>query len=443
MKTTGLRIAVFPLGSAIKLKKENIKRNDGSIEYYKTVWALTHNANVEQVIILQKSDWDKLTDEEKADLDPRGVIFDVYTEFGLRTPNLSGNIPEDEWEKYKNVWEAMEANNFPQPDFGIGFLAQGYTIVNMPNFLFKKTDPTQKNSVLAMTGRYAAPMVYYLNMSKLPYFVIATDPRYCTRKLKRRDSANRPLEFISQYNDVCEFTAITEHDPYSPEIMTPIKVTYSGIERLGLVGEKAVAPDNDRPIKFAISAMQSSYGEAATKDFRFDELKKWVLSQPGADDYHIYGKWTTHFTEGYPQFKGLLSHTEIDDTFIKTRYTLVIPIRPDWVTGKYVEMIRVGCLPFFHPKYDTQFSTLPKDHFLRVKDPADMYKKMQYLDENPEARIKLVKELQVKFLLGVRKGDFFADILDRFLKKHELPYSIAPAYTDELKRTVKKTVKLF
>ena len=80
------------MGSAIKLKKDNIKRNDGSIEYYKAVWALTHNANVDQVLIVQKSDWDKLTDEEKADLDPRGVIFDVYSELGLRTPNLSGNI---------------------------------------------------------------------------------------------------------------------------------------------------------------------------------------------------------------------------------------------------------------------------------------------------------------------------------------------------------------
>ena len=441
MKTTGLRIAIFPMGSAIKLKKDNIKRNDGSIEYYKAVWALTHNANVDQVLIVQKSDWDKLTDEEKADLDPRGVIFDVYSELGLRTPNLSGNIPDDEWGKYTNVYDALK--DLPQPDFGIGFLAQGYTIVNMPNFLYKKTDPTKKNSVLAMTGRYAAPIVYYLNMTKLPYFVIATDPRYCTRKLKRRDSANRPLEFISQYNDVCEFTAITEHDPHSPEIMTPIKITYSGIERLGLVGERAVAPDNERTIKFAISAMQSSYGENATKDFRFDELKKWVLDQPDSEDYHIYGRWTDYFTKDHQQFKGLIPHTEIDEAFINTRYTLVIPIRPDWVTGKYVEMIRVGCLPFFHPKYDTQFSTIPKDHFLRVKDPADMYNKIKYLDENPEARIKLVKELQVKFLLGVRQGDFFADILDTFLKKHDLPFSIAPGYTEELKRVVKKTVKLF
>jgi hypothetical protein len=286
-------------------------------------------------------------------------------------------------------------------------------------------------------------MVHYLNTTKLPYFVIATDPRYCPHKLKRRDVANRPLEFISQFNENCEFTSISEYKSEAPETSSNIPITYTGIERINLVCEQVVAPDNERPIKFAISAMQSSYGENTTKDYRFDELKKWVLDQPDSQDYHIYGKWIEFFTKDHPQFKGMIAHTEIDETFSKTRYTLVIPIRANWVTGKYVEMLRVGCVPFFHPQYDTQCSTVPADHFLRVKDPADMYKKIQHLEENPEARIKLVKELQVKFLLGVRKGDFFANILNTCLEKHDLPYRLSPAYSDELKRVVKKSVKLF
>lgn len=441
MKSTGLRIAVFPIGSIVKFKKEHLKRSDGSVEYYKTIWSLTHNANVEQVIILQKSDWDKLTDEEKADVDPRGVIFDVYSHYGLKTANPKDRDDVNEMMKYKNLQEAMK--DFPVPDFGVGFLAQGFASVNIPLFMPKKKDPTGKNMVLSMTLRYSAPIVHYLNTTNMPYFVISTDPRYVAHKIKRRDVANRPLEFISQYNETCTFTSISSYDPDAPETPTNIPITYTGIERINLVCESVVPPDNDRPIKFAISAMQSSYGENATKDYRFDELKKWVLSQPDSGDYHIYGKWIEHFTKDYPQFKGLLSHTEIDDTFSKSRYTLVIPIRPNWVTGKYVEMLRVGCLPFFHPHYDTQFSTIPRDHFLRVATPQDMYKKIQQLEENPEMRIKLVKELQVKFLLGVRKGDFFANILNVMLTKHGLPYSISPAYSDELKRTVKKTTKLF
>lgn len=441
MKTTGLRIAVFPIGSIVKFKKEHLKRNDGSVEYYKTIWSLTHNANVDQVIILQKSDWDKLTDEEKADVDPRGVIFDVYSHYGLKTANPKDKTDLVEIDKYKNMMEAMK--DFPVPDFGVGFLAQGFANVNIPLFLPKKKDPTGKNMVLSMTLRYSAPVVHYLNTTKMPYFVIATDPRYVSHKIKRRDVANRPLEFISQFNETCAFTSICKYESDAEETATNIPISYTGIERINLVCEQVISPETERPIKFAISAMQSSYGENATKDYRFDELKKWVLDQPDSLDYHIYGKWIEFFTKDRPQFKGLLSHYEIDDTFAKTRYTLVIPIRANWVTGKYVEMLRVGCLPFFHPHYDTQYSTIAKDHFLRVSGPQDMYKKIQQLEENPALRIKMVKELQMKFLLGVRKGDFFANILDEKLKKHNLPFSITPAYSDELKRTVKKTTKLF
>ena len=441
MKTTGLRIAVFPIGSIVKFKKEHLKRNDGSIEYHKTIWALTHNENVEQVIILQKSDWDKLNDEEKADIDPRGVIYDVYSTHGLKTANPKDRDDVKEWMKYDNVYESLK--DFPVADFGIGFLAQGFANVNIPLFLPKKKDPTGKNMVLSMTLRYSAPMIHYLNMTKMPFFVIATDPRYCPPKMKRRDVANRPLEFISQFDAECVFTSICEYKSEAEETPSTIPVSYTGIERINLVNEPVISPETERPIKFAISAMQSAYGEKTTKDYRFDELKKWVLDQPDSEDYHIYGKWIEFFTKDHSQFKGLIPHTEIDATFAKTRYTLVIPIRANWVTGKYVEMLRVGCVPFFHPQYDTQYHTVPADHFLRVKDPADMYKKIQYLDENPEARIKLVKELQVKFLLGVRKGDFFINILNEKLKKHNLPYSIAPGYTDELLRVMKKTVKLF
>jgi len=441
MKETGLRIAVMPIGSIVKFKKEHLKRSDGSVEYYKTIWALTHNANVEQIVILQKSDWDKLTDEEKADIDPRGVIYDVYSEHGLKTGNPKDKDDLAEWAKYTNVYEAVK--DMPTPDFAIAFLAQGFANVNIPLFLPKKKDPSGKNMVLSMTLRYSAPMIHYLNVTKIPYFVIATDPRYCPPKLKRRDVANRPLEFISQFNETCLFTSICEYKSEAEETMTEIPIRYTGIERINLVNEPIFPPDNDRPIKFAISAMQSSYGEKTTKDYRFDELKKWVLNQPGSEDYHIYGKWIEFFTKDNPQFKGMIAHTEIDSTFSKTRYTLVIPIRANWVTGKYVEMLRVGCLPFFHPHYDTQCSTVPKDHFLRVKDPQDMYKKIEYLEANPEKRIALVKELQIKFLLGVRKGDFFANLINESLTNHNLPFRLAPNYSDELKRVMKKTVKLF
>ena len=37
---------------------------------------------------------------------------------------------------------------------------------------------------------------------------------------------------------------------------------------------------------------------------------------------------------------------------------------------------------------------------------------MEYLDANPEKRIKLVKQLQLQLLKGVRKGEFLIDLIN-------------------------------
>jgi hypothetical protein len=49
-------------------------------------------------------------------------------------------------------------------------------------------------------------------------------------------------------------------------------------------------------------------------------------------------------------------------------------------------------------------------------------------------RIKLVKELQVKFLQGVRKGTFLADVFNPFLEKHNIPVVLGKEYSDEVLR---------
>ena len=56
-------------------------------------------------------------------------------------------------------------------------------------------------------------------------------------------------------------------------------------------------------------------------------------------------------------------------------------------------MLKMGVVPFLHPEYDTQFNAVSKDDFIRVKTPEEFYKKMQYLDENPEVDINQYKDI--------------------------------------------------
>jgi hypothetical protein len=439
MKSQDINVAIFPIGSVIKLKKEFLKRSDGSSEYYKLIWLLCRQEAISQVTLVQKSDWDKLSDEEKAELDPRGVIFDVYSEYALKTPQNVTNTTQPEATHY--LWETIK--DLPKPDFGIAFPAQGFAMINIPNFLPQLRDPSKLCAALNMTVRYAGPIVDYINRSNIKWYWIATDPRYCESKIKRRDVANVPLEILAQYNDTVELTTIDEYRNDSPETAKKINVVYTGIEKLNLVNENIVSPENERSNKFSIVAMQSSYGKDNIKDYRFNVLKKWVFKYDENNEAKVYGKWADIFTKDNPQFKGFIDHTEVDKMFENTRYTLVIPIRPNWVTSKYAEMLRVGVVPFLHPDYDTQHNVVPEDHFIRLKSPEDFYKKMQYLDENPEKRIALVKSLQVKLLKGVRKGEFVIEMLNKHNQANGIEVFIPFGFDETVKRTVKKTVKLF
>jgi hypothetical protein len=442
MKTENLKVAVFPIGSSMKFSKEKLKRSDGTSEYFKLIWALCRNSSVGEVWLLQRSDWKKLTFEEKVDIDPRGILRDIYSEFDVKVPpgrrqgpdgNLLPHTPEEQG-LYKDLWEKVK--DLGQPDFGLGFASQGLTMVNIPGIIPGIKDPTKMTSSLDMTVIYSAPIVHYLNMSKIPWFLIMTDPRYVKQKQKWRDFVNGPRECIAQYNYDIDFTHFdTYPEPTrGKEITEKLSLKYSGIEKMNLIGEEVCPPSTERDVKFSIVAMQSSYGKQEV-DYRLEALKKWILNQPNSENYHIYGKWDERFTKGYSQFQGYREPGEIDAIFKRTRYTLIIPIRPNWVTSKYAEMLRVGVVPFFHPDYDTQFSTLPKDHFLRVKTPQEMMEKIQQLEDNEPKRIALVKEIQMMFLQGVRKGSFLANVVNPFLERANVETRLGTGYSDEVLRT--------
>jgi hypothetical protein len=441
MKTENLKIAVFPIGSAMKFRKENIKRADGTSEYYKLFYGLVRNPNVSEVWLLQRSDWKKLTSDEKIEFDPRGVLRDIYTEFGVKVPPGRRQGPDgvliphtqEEQETYKDLWDKIK--DLEQPDFGIGFASQGLTMVNIPGIIPSIKDPSRMTGALDMTLIYGAPLVHYLNMSQIPWFMVLTDPRYIKKNQKWRDMINGPRECIAQYNSFINFTHFDTYPNPSTgtELTEPLTLTYSGIEKLNLIGETIISPDTKRNTKFAIVAMQSSYGKADV-DYRLEALKKWILNQPNSQDFKIYGKWDERFTKNYTQFQGYKTPEEIDAIFKDTRYTLIIPIRPDWVTSKYAEMLRVGVLPFFHPDYDTQYSLIPKDHYLRVKDAKEMFEKIEQMENDPTLRTKMVKALQLQFLQGVRKGEFLCDVINPFLERAEVNVRMAKGFSEEVLR---------
>lgn len=439
MENKNLRVAIFPIGSAIKFNKNRVKRSDGSLEYLNTFKILALNPSISELWILQRSDWKKLTDEEKIEIDPRGVIRDIYEEFKIVTSAETFKNSDGYDVTYKHLWDSIK--HLEQPHFGIGFTAQGLTNVNIPGIIRGIRNPNEMRKSLAMTAGYAAPVIHYLNMSSIPWFLSLPDPRYVSKNQKWRDLVNGPRSIISQYNETIKSTHFESYpiNDTVKEITHDLKLHYTGIEKLNLFGTELKSPSNERDIKFSIVAMQSCAGNAV-KDYRYEELKKFILDRKGTDDYSIWGKWDERFTLDFPQFKGYATSSFIDDIFNRTKYTLVIPIGPNWVTSKYAEMLQCGVLPFFHPQYDTQFNVLPKDHFLRVKDGDDLFLKINLLEKDDNKRISLVKMLQDKLLNDTTSGIFFYRIINKFLLTNDINVRLLEEKSDQILRKPKNIV---
>ena len=443
MKNDNLRVAIFPIGSAIKFNKNRVKRSDGSLEYLNTFKILALNPSIAELWILQRSDWKKLTDEEKIEIDPRGVIRDIYDEFKVITAAETFKNPEGYDVTYKHLWDSIK--HLEQPHFGIGFAAQGLTNVNIPGIIRGIRNPNEMRKSLAMTAGYAAPLIHYLNESSIPWFLSLPDPRYITKNQKWRDLINGPQAIISQFNDTIQSTHFESYpiNDSVKEVTHDLSLHYSGIEKLNLFGMELKDPSSQRNIKFSIVAMQSAAGNNP-KDFRYEELKKFILNRSDTTDFAIWGKWDDRFTLNFKQFKGYVTSSEIDDIFSRTKYTLVIPIGPHWVTSKYAEMLQCGVVPFFHPQYDTQYNVLPQDHFLRVKDGDDLFQKIEILEKDDKKRAALVKMLQDKLLKDTTSGIFFYRILNKFLLHNNIGVRLVENCSYEVKRKPKIiTTQLF
>lgn len=413
-----INIAYFAVGSALKFDKKKLLRSDGTNEYYLLAKLLAKNSNVDRVILLSRSDWARISLADRLLIDPHNRIFDPYSEFPeLKARPKDPKTAEDKIAYYSVLYDLLEKNNI-KIDFGLGFISQGWACTSLPGFFNTLRPPFRPSSALDMTLFYAADILYYLNMSGLKWWLLATDPRYVTPSMRKRDITNIPQGILGQQDfDIAWFHAKSMDRSHSIEndgyVIENIKSEYSGIEKINLIDDEVLDISNlDKPHKFTTVSMQLST-PSSEKDLRFNILKEYVLDRDPDQSAHIFGKWSDFYKKGYSQFKGYIATADLDRTFAETRYTLVLPTAAGWVTSKYAEMLQLGVLPFLHPAYDTQNHIVPADHFIRVKSANDFYKKMEYLDKNPSDRISIVKKLQETLCGEAFSGKFMIDLINR------------------------------
>jgi len=71
---------------------------------------------------------------------------------------------------------------------------------------------------------------------------------------------------------------------------------------------------------------------------------------------------------------------------------------------------------------------------LRVKDAKEMFEKIEQMENDPELRIQIVKQLQMQFLIGVRKGEFLCDVINPFLERAGVNVKMVKGFSEEVLR---------
>lgn len=421
MKTKGIKIGYINLGSSVKLNPDKVKRLDGTLGQYKIINSLSKRKCIDKIYFLTRTDLDRISEEQKRVIDPRNIMVDLFKKYNISQKCLEfkGNY-DNVYKNFQTITKlekVIRSENI-EFDFIIANATQGYHTSHAIPWIFRTSQGEKgKAKCLQMTIRYCSPALHYLNIHKPDWFLLATDVKYVKPEMKYKDTVHLPLEIIGQKNFDIKWTHHTQYEEEpEPGYFTPkeeiVKCTYSELEKVESIGEKIVDPESKKSRKITVvCAYRKDLSE-----MRFKMLEDYIINK--YPEHVIMGNWPEEYqSKGNFDFVPL---KKLDNIMEKTKYSLMMPSNLGWSTSKYVECIIKGVLPFFPPKYDEQNNALPENHFLKVNSPEELKQKIDYMEENDNERIELVRELQKTVLKGVGNGDIVIDMFNKYLEKHNI-----------------------
>tara|TARA_R110000824_G_scaffold167181_5_gene343973 strand:+ start:4898 stop:6241 length:1344 start_codon:yes stop_codon:yes gene_type:complete len=428
----GLSLAYGVFGSAIKFKMHT-ERWSGQSEYIKCLRHLCHLPTIGKIYLLSPSDFARVPHWQRQHVDPSHKIINCVTQYPIKKYILpeGGWSSEDEeldakFEHIKQLTTKLLEDNVTF-DFGLFFWSQGINCPSgIPGFLRTILPPHTRAKTLDMTMHYASPLIDFVNRTQVPWFLLATDPRYIKQRQRPRDFTNTCKEIIGQFNEEINWECARTYDQGTDFVSHNIvKHSYCGIEKINLIGETLTPYDAIKDIRFTIvSAQVDGPSLKAKNDFRFQQLKKWILNKDADGSAVIYGRWKENRTQGWPQFKGFIDTITLDNIFKRTKYSLVLPTKRGWATSKPWELLQLGVIPFFHKDFDIQYNMVPKDHTFRCDTPNEFYEKMDYFDAHDQERMECVKQCQEEFLSDAVSGEFLTRVINNQLLKHGLNFKV-------------------
>ena len=166
------------------------------------------------------------------------------------------------------------------------------------------------------------------------------------RCLKAKDLFNRERFCLSQENTTVPIKHIVSYENQQT-VPYDIPVVYGQTEKIFLIGEEkknTLEYTKDIPITMFMNS-HTMTAKATRKPF----IDQYIHSN--FPETKVYGKWPQELMDTDNRYEAIRMG-DIMDEVLRTKYTLVVSIKPGFVTCKPWEMINFGIIPFLHPSYD-------------------------------------------------------------------------------------------
>lgn len=409
MKNKKLNIIIGKIGKTMKFRDWSIQGSESSpIIFYSTISKLNPNCNF---YLIGKSSINKLTKIEYDKLFPNNNVINCYqneTQI-IKKHNISND------EKYKIPYLFLKDNNV-NVDAALIFSGFSSPSSNIPNAVLKVNvgvDGKIYATPLMAFKNYAANIIYTLNETQAPLYLISEDPRH--KIINAKELVNNEKTVFSQENSIQKVLRFKDYDTfYRTDVQErkhfDIKIEYYHTEKIFLMGEKNdwrkridINKKINSDLKFNIICNGHGFGKRNNYEdpvlcdlanARYPFIEEYVFNSMKDCDFYdnikVYGKWSDELHERDNRFiKKPLKDMKFELT--NTKYTLINSIYPGFVTIKPFEMIMWGIIPFLHPDYDKN-KLLNFPEYLYIKNPKDLLNKINELENDQEKYIMLLNE---------------------------------------------------
>jgi hypothetical protein len=365
-------IVIGKIGRSSYFNRTKWGHNAGNNEFPILLSALARLNPQNIYYMIGKSDLSRINQETYDKWFPNKNVIDVWEGFNPKTDDPTTWV----WERLKDV------------EIDVGIIHGGMCSLSIPGRIFcldRKTKlPTKdiRRPIMSLVN-YVSPITYYLNESRINWLTITSDGRYMP--LPARDMINPEKISLGVREGEVKIKRMKSYEDQVTMVEHTVKLKYAAAETQYLLDSQLKHPNKPKTEKFSIFFHQ------------YDDKKRIKVIQDfcinNFDDIKVYGKWDETQQKGNERkFMGSVSFDELQTILPSVKYTFCYPIIKGDISGKWVEAVAHGIIPFFHETYDED-RLLVKYHgvpdWLYVSSPEELKQKVEFLETHPGAYPKM------------------------------------------------------